>query len=134
MKIKNFSPLLFIFLTACSTAFQENSSGHQEAQGITVPKGFTAELVAGADLVDFPMFAMADETGRLFVFESTGNVYKESQDAIDDPQFRIKLLTDLNGDGSSRKSILWQFFLEAFVLSVFSILISFGLLLPGFEP
>jgi putative membrane-bound dehydrogenase-like protein len=106
MKIKTFSAWLFVFLAACS-AFHENGTGNLGVQGIKVPKEFTAELVAGPDLVDFPMFATADETGRLFVFESTGNVYKKSQDAIEDPQFRIKLLTDLNGDGIYDKSTIF---------------------------
>ena len=107
MEIKKLSALLLVFLTACSTAIHENSSGDLGAKGIKVPSGFTAELVAGPDLVDFPMFAMVDESGRLFVFESTGNVYNESQDAIENPQFRIKLLTDLNGDGLYDKSTIF---------------------------
>lgn len=78
-----------------------SSSGNRSARfaDIHVPEGYAVEVVAGGDLVDFPMFATLDETGRLFVFESTGNVYEKSQQAIDNPQFRIKLLEDVNGDG-----------------------------------
>ncbi len=74
---------------------------------ITVPDGYEVSIAAGPDLVDFPMFATTDETGRLFVFESIGHVYKKTQDAIDNPQFRIKLLTDTNGDGQYDKSTIY---------------------------
>lgn len=99
--------LLFIFLAGCVPGFQENSSKLSGVEKIKVPEGFTVELVAGPDLIDFPMFAMVDETGRLFVFESTGNVYDKTQDALENPQFRIKLLTDVNGDGVYDKSTIF---------------------------
>ncbi len=70
-----------------------------QANGPHVTEGFTLEVVAGPDMVDYPMFSTLDETGRLFVFESTGNVYDESEDAIRDPKFRIKLLQDTDADG-----------------------------------
>ncbi|MGM9511717.1 PVC-type heme-binding CxxCH protein [Larkinella sp. GY13] len=74
---------------------------------IRVPDGYSAEVAAGPDLVDFPMFATVDETGRLFVYESIGHVYKKTKDALDHPQFRIKLLTDTNGDGKYDKSTIY---------------------------
>ena len=74
---------------------------------IKVPDGFTVEVAAGPDLVDYPMFAVVDETGRLFVFESIGNVYNKTEDAIKNPQFRINLLEDLNGDGTYDKSTIF---------------------------
>lgn len=58
------------------------------------------ELVAGAKLLDYPMFATLDGTGRLFVFESVGNVYETSEQAVESPQFRIKLLIDKDQDGT----------------------------------
>lgn len=74
---------------------------------IEVPEGFTVDIAAGPDLVDYPMFATLDETGRLFVFESIGNVYEETEEALQDPQFRINLLEDLNGDGVYDKSTIY---------------------------
>ena len=74
---------------------------------ISVPDGFVVEKVADESLLDFPMFATLDETGRLFVFESTGNVYEESEDAIADPQFRIKLLEDTDSDGIFDKATVF---------------------------
>ncbi|MCY7352609.1 MAG: HEAT repeat domain-containing protein [Cytophagaceae bacterium] len=74
---------------------------------IQVPEGYAVEIAAGPDLVDYPMFAMIDETGRMFVFESTGHVYKKTKDALENPQFRIKLLEDKNGDGVYDKSTVF---------------------------
>lgn len=72
-----------------------------------VADGYTVEVAAGPDLVDYPMFATLDETGRLFVFESTGNVYEKTVDALNNPQFRIRLLEDTNGDGAYDKSTIF---------------------------
>ncbi len=74
---------------------------------IKVPEGFTVEMAASPDLVDFPMFSTLDETGRLFVFESIGDVYKQTADAIKNPQFRINMLEDMNGDGIYDKSTIY---------------------------
>ena len=90
-----------LLLTSCTKS--ENAL----TSPIEVPEGFTVEVAAGPDLVDYPMFAFVDETGRLFVYESTGNVYNKTQDAIDNPQFRIKLLEDVDGDGSYDKSTIY---------------------------
>lgn len=89
-----------------------SSTGPQLAQhtplsDIRVPDGYTVEVAAGPDLVDYPMFSTLDETGRLFVFESIGHVYKKTKDALDNPQFRIKLLTDTDGDGRYDKSTIY---------------------------
>lgn len=98
--------VLLIFLSACLSGVREYTSQSGE-QSIIVPEGFTTEVVAGPDLVDYPMFATLDETGRLFVFESTGNVYEKTQDALEDPRFRIKLLEDIDGDGFYDKATIF---------------------------
>ena len=74
---------------------------------IKVPEGFTVEMAASPDLVDFPMFSTLDETGRLFVFESIGDVYNQTEDALKNPQFRINMLEDMNGDGVYDKSTIY---------------------------
>ena len=106
--LKRFGCRLFLFmagvyftLTSCT------NSNNALPIPIEVPDGFVVEVAAGPDLVDYPMFAVADETGRLFVFESTGNVYNKTEDAISNPQFRINLLDDLNGDGTYDKSTIY---------------------------
>ena len=97
------SAAIGFLLLACS----ESDSLKKPTYPIEVLEGYTVEMVAGPDLLDFPMFATLDETGRLFVFESIGHVYEKSQDAIDNPQFRIKLLQDLDGDGRYEKSTIF---------------------------
>jgi putative membrane-bound dehydrogenase-like protein len=65
---------------------------------LRVPEGFTVELAAGPDLVQFGMMATFDERGRLFVCESSGrNVRNDEMKA--NPEYRIRLLEDTNGDG-----------------------------------
>ena len=92
-----------VFLLGASSSVRHLA----ETAAIHVPEGYTVEVAAGRDLVDFPMFATLDETGRLFVFESTGNVYEKTQQALDNPQFRIKLLEDVNGDGIYDKATVF---------------------------
>ncbi len=75
--------------------------------GPQVPDGYVIEIAADSNLVDFPMFSTLDEYGRLFVFESTGDKYNETNEAIDNPQFRINLLTDSNADGRYDKSTIY---------------------------
>ncbi len=92
---------------ATRSAFTTNRAVQEKLAGIQVPDGYVVDIAAGPDLVDYPMFSTVDETGRLFVFESTGHVYKKTQDALDTPQFRIRLLEDKNGDGIYDKSTIY---------------------------
>ncbi len=93
----------FLLMTGCAGDLTNNNNAEQ----FYVPEGYTVEVVAGSDLVDYPMFATLDAQGRLFVFESTGNVYNQTQDALDNPQFRVKLLQDEDGDGIYDKSTIF---------------------------
>ncbi len=97
-------PVLFFFALLCFSCSQKQSRQMELPQ---VADGYTVEVAAGPDLVDYPMFATLDETGRLFVFESTGNVYEKTVDALNNPQFRIRLLEDTNGDGAYDKSTIF---------------------------
>ena len=107
-QLKRLGCWLFLFLACiCFTLVSCTKSDNALTSPIEVPEGFEVDVVAGPELVDYPMFAMVDETGRLFVFESTGNVYNKTQEAIDSPQFRINLLEDLNGDGKYDKSTIY---------------------------
>lgn len=90
-------------LAACAGKDTDSSS----QSGPQVPDGYIIEVAADSTLVDFPMFSTLDENGRLFVFESTGNKYNETQDAIENPQFRINLLEDTNHDGTYDKSTIY---------------------------
>src|SRR5262245_57702987 len=69
-----------------------------EVSNIRVPAGFTVEKVAGSELVAYPILGTLDDRGRLFLCESSGkNVTTEEMK--NNPEFRIRLLEDLNGDG-----------------------------------
>ncbi|MGC3943817.1 MAG: HEAT repeat domain-containing protein [Chryseolinea sp.] len=98
--------LAFCTLAACVTKDPPSTTADNKT-GPQVPDGYAIEVAADSTLVDFPMFSTLDESGRLFVFESTGDKYKESNDAIDNPQFRINLLEDTNADGRYDKSTIF---------------------------
>jgi len=78
------SPVLFAF------------SSH--AAEWTVADGFTVTEAAVPGLVRHPMMATVDDTGRLFVAESSGDNLKP-EEIEKDPPHSIRLLTDSNGDG-----------------------------------
>ena len=94
-----------LVITHCTTVTEGDSDS--TTSGIQVPDGYTVEIAADSTLVDYPMFSILDENGRMFVFESVGNVYEESEEALEDPQFLIRLLEDENGDGVYDKSTIF---------------------------
>jgi putative membrane-bound dehydrogenase-like protein len=97
--------LIFVVIaTFCASSVRK--VGDQESD-IHVPNGYTVEVVADSSLVAYPMFGYVDDTGRLFLFESTGNVYDKTKDALTDPKFRVNLLEDNNGDGVYDKSTIF---------------------------
>ncbi len=98
--------VLCCILAACATKDQQTTETENKT-GPQVPEGYVIEIAADSTLVDFPMFSTLDEYGRLFVFESTGDKYNKTQDAIDSPQFRINLLEDTNADGRYDKSTIF---------------------------
>jgi putative membrane-bound dehydrogenase-like protein len=65
---------------------------------LSVPAGFKVERAAGSDLVAYPMMAAFDDRGRLFIAESSGNTLNNKQMKAN-PDYRIRLLEDRNGDG-----------------------------------
>lgn len=64
----------------------------------TFPDGFEIELVAGPPLVDRPLMADFDESGRLYVADSSGANYNVKQQLVDKPH-RIVRLDDTDQDG-----------------------------------
>ena len=74
-----------------------------EGYTISVPAGFTIERVAEPERVQYPMMATVDERGRLFVAESSGKNVK-GRDMPANPECRISLLEDADGDGVYEKS------------------------------
>ena len=73
----------------------------QPATGLAalhVPPGFKVQQVAGSDLLSYPMMGTFDDRGRLFIAESSGNTLNNDQMAAN-PDYKIRLLEDRNGDG-----------------------------------
>lgn len=71
-----------------------------------VPDGFTVEEAAPAGMVKYPMFATYDQTGRLFVIESSGHT-TSTEDVLENPTFMIRLLEDEDGDGTFDKAVVF---------------------------
>lgn len=75
-----------------------------EETGLQVPKGFTIERVVSPELLSYPMFAIFDAKGRMFVFESTGPNMVTTQQMLENPVYHVRLLEDTDGDGIFDKS------------------------------
>jgi len=74
-----------------------------EPPPITVPDGFTIEVVAAPPLVRHPMMAGFDERGRLFIAESDGQNLQKDELLKQLPRF-IRVLEDTDGDGKFDRS------------------------------
>ncbi len=73
---------------------------------MTVPDGFTVELVAGPPLVAHPTFATFDDRGRLFVCENAG-VNLSAKELEEKLPNSIRLLEDMDQDGRFEKSTVF---------------------------
>ncbi len=71
-----------------------------------IPDGFTIERVAGAPLVDRPITAAFDDSGRLYVADSSGSNDRVQKQLADRPH-RIIRLEDADGDGKFDKSTIF---------------------------
>ncbi len=70
----------------------------EELPHIQVMDGFTIQRAAGDPQIKFPMFAVFDDGGRLYVAESSGeDLYRELQQQT--RKCRISRLEDVDGDG-----------------------------------
>ena len=67
-------------------------------QAMHVPEGFVIEPATLPGMVAYPMFAVFDNQGRLFVIESSG-ITTSTADVLKNPTFRVLLLEDENDDG-----------------------------------
>lgn len=74
---------------------------------LVVPKGFTVQRVAREADVQFPMFACFDDSGALYVAESSGgDLYAELQQQT--RRCRISRLTSANEEGAFRKTTVFS--------------------------
>ncbi|MCC6165091.1 MAG: HEAT repeat domain-containing protein [Acidobacteria bacterium] len=77
------------------------------ATHLQVPDGFTIERIAGPELLSYPMFAVHDDRGRLFVFESTEPNTMTTEEMLATPSYHIRVLEDVDGDGTYDKSTMY---------------------------
>ncbi len=65
---------------------------------LSLPEGFTAEVVADLPLIQYPMMACLDDRGRLLVAESSGS-NDSGAELLEQPPHKIVRLEDSNADG-----------------------------------
>jgi glucose/arabinose dehydrogenase len=76
----------------------ELNIGPKGLESIHVPDGFEVAVAVAPGLVTYPMFFAFDDRGRLFVCESAvRNIGDQEMDR--QPEMRIRLLEDTDGDG-----------------------------------
>lgn len=73
---------------------------------IHVPAGFEVQRIAGPPLVTYPMMGTLDDRGRLFLCESSGHKLNNDQMSAR-PDYRIRMLEDLDGDGVYDRSTVF---------------------------
>ena len=91
----------FLFAFAAAPAGGARAAGEEPARGlasIRVPEGFAVELAAPAGVVDYPMLAVFDDRGRLFVTESIGKD-KNGKEMAAERECIVRLIEDRDGDG-----------------------------------
>src|SRR5688572_8109010 len=89
-------------LVSCASA----ASFKFPTQTLTVPEGFTVELVAGPPLVDRPISVAFDEEGRLYATDSSG-LSDRAPVQMEQKPHRVVRLEDADGDGRFDKSTVF---------------------------
>lgn len=108
--IKRRKPLAIAFLSLVGLAASMVSFTKQTAdfpEGLSVPEGFTIERAIDPKLMSYPMFASYDDTGRLFLFESTGSNEMSTDEMTKNPTYHIRVVEDTDGDGVFDKSQIY---------------------------
>ena len=75
-------------------------------QTLSVPAGFTVELVAGSPAVDRPISVAFDEQGRLYVTDSSG-LSERAPIQFEQKPHRVVRLEDRDGDGKFERSTVF---------------------------
>jgi putative membrane-bound dehydrogenase-like protein len=102
--IKFFSLILLLSFFSCKSNNQKQaSSGKTELDGLKVPEGYSISRIVDPKLLSFPMLAIFDNTGRIFVFESDGST-PTTEEMLKHPTYHVRLLQDTNNDGIYDKS------------------------------
>ena len=101
-------PFLLILISLLFAACKDTEKGKKtrEMNSMQVPEGFSLEQAVDSTLIDYPMFASFDNTGRLFLCESTGETFS-TEEHLKIPPYHIRLLQDTDGDGVFDKSTIF---------------------------
>ena len=73
---------------------------------LTVPDGFTVELVAGPPIVNRPISIAFDEQGRLYATDSSG-LSERAPKQLEEKPHRVVRLEDTDGDGRFERSTVF---------------------------
>jgi putative membrane-bound dehydrogenase-like protein len=91
--------ILVVLIGVATTFWSEASQPLVNGlEAMRVPKGFKVEMVAGANLTQYPMLGTIDDRGRLFICQSSGNTLTDQQ-MTEHPDYQVRMLEDTNGDG-----------------------------------
>lgn len=96
---------LFLAVGVLSSSCNQDQPSDSFA-GFHVPEGFVIEEAVPAGMVKYPMFATLDNTGRMFVAESSGET-TSTEDVLQNPSYFIRMLEDTDHDGVYDKSVIY---------------------------
>ena len=96
-----------ILLSLCDTSSHALRQPPASPVHLRVPDGFTIEAVAAPHLLSYPMFAVFDERGRLFVFESTEPNTMTTEEMLAKPSYHIRVLVDDDEDGTFDRGTIY---------------------------
>ncbi len=100
------SVAVFLSVGAAATAAAQTASFKFSDQTLTVPAGFSVELVAGPPKVNRPISVAFDEQGRLYATDSSG-LSEKAEKQFELKPHRIVRLTDRDGDGRYEESVVF---------------------------
>ena len=102
-------PLALVLVTSVLSVGSHASRQPPSPDGLhlRVPDGYTIERIAAPDLLSYPMFAVQDDLGRLFVFESTAPNTMTTEEVLAAPAYHIRVLEDVDDDGDYDRSTIY---------------------------
>ncbi|MFM9954151.1 MAG: PVC-type heme-binding CxxCH protein, partial [Opitutaceae bacterium] len=98
--------VLALVAAECARGAQETASFTFATQTLTVPAGFTVELVAAPPRVNRPISIAFDDEGRLYATDSSG-LSDKSDKQFEQKPHRIVRLADRDGDGRFEESTVF---------------------------
>jgi putative heme-binding domain-containing protein len=93
-----------LFVADWASAAEPFAMSPAELKSFRLPPGVKIEKVAGAPLIQYPLFACFDDAGRLYVAEGTGTNLPGTE-LVKRNLGKITRLEDTDGDGKFDKSV-----------------------------